>query len=281
MDLTVLVTNFSEMMFWRETPPWQAVSLVNPHLGFVWHLGSHVGPHRNGFISLKPKIYVAELGRLVTTAYTSKDHNTCLALEQVVMLPQDVADLDVEDSTEFGNLMVMQHVQNEEILLQSQEGQHESDLKEAKDAIAMSKLEADVAQEKLHKALHDLDELYKVYERVFNHGYNRAGDFYERQVAKLHPNIFQEGWLAYLKELGTPAEHPGWIVAALEPELMHLPKGYSPLILPGFKEEEYMNQLIEEGNEGLAEVDVANKGNELRAREGEEGIGEVEIRTFP
>ena len=30
---------------------------------------------------------------------------------------------------------------------------------------------------------------------------------YEIQVAQLCPGIFQEGWLAYLKELGTPIEH--------------------------------------------------------------------------
>ncbi|GFY95492.1 hypothetical protein Acr_10g0008770 [Actinidia rufa] len=66
-----------------------------------------------------------------------------------------------------------------------------------------------------------------VYEEVFNYGYRWVGDFYERNVAKFCPNNFQEGWFACLKEL------------------------------------EYMNQPEEERNEGIAEVDRVNNGNEL------------------
>ncbi|GFZ09238.1 hypothetical protein Acr_20g0010460 [Actinidia rufa] len=118
------------------------------------------------------------------------------------------------------------------------------------------KLEADVAQEKLHKALQDLAEFQKVatgpvYERVFNHGYNRAGDSYERYVAEL----------------------PTWTTAAPEVVRPDAPYDYSSLILPGFNEEEYMNQPVEEGNKGVVEVNGGNTGNELEARVGGEGTG--------
>ncbi|GFZ00572.1 hypothetical protein Acr_14g0002070 [Actinidia rufa] len=48
-----------------------------------------------------------DLGKQVTTADTSKDHKTCLALKNVIMLPQDVVDLDAENLEEFGGRLVM------------------------------------------------------------------------------------------------------------------------------------------------------------------------------
>ena len=47
----------------------------------------------------------------MTTVNITQDHDTCLALEQVVMLPQDVVDLAAEDEKIVANLFVMQHVQ--------------------------------------------------------------------------------------------------------------------------------------------------------------------------
>ena len=41
----------------------------------------------------------------------SKEHDTCLALGQAVMLPCDVVDLADENSIEPCDLMVMQYVQ--------------------------------------------------------------------------------------------------------------------------------------------------------------------------
>ena len=99
----------------------------------------------------------------------------------------------------------------------------------------------------MNRALQDLAEFQKVavgprYDAwVFNRGYSRAGDSYERQVAKLYSSIYKKGWLDYLKELGIPAEHPTWIAAALKVELPDLPEAYSPLILSGFNEEKYIN----------------------------------------
>ncbi|GFS38220.1 hypothetical protein Acr_00g0056310 [Actinidia rufa] len=53
---------------------------------------------------------LVELGKQVTNADTSRDHETCLALGNVIMLPQDLADLAAEDSEEFKERMIMQGV---------------------------------------------------------------------------------------------------------------------------------------------------------------------------
>ena len=49
-------------------------------------------------------------------------------------------------------------------------------------------------------------------------------------------------------------------------ELLDLLEAYSHLIMLGFNEEEYMNQLVEEGDENVAEEDGVVTSNELRAR---------------
>ena len=100
--------------------------------------------------------------------------------------------------------------------------------------------EAEAALAQMNKALQDLAELQKVaftkvFEQVFNHGYNRNRDSYEKQVAKLLPSIFQEGWLFCLKELET-SNHLEWTAAAHLVELSDPPAVYSPLILLGFTE---------------------------------------------
>ena len=113
-----------------------------------------------------------------------------------------------------------------------------------------------------------------MYEWVFNHGYNRVSVSYERQVVNLCPIIFQEGWLTCLNELCTATKHQAWTIPAPEAKLLDLPEAYSPLILLGFNEEQYINQSTEEEKEGLAEVGGTDKGNELGVGEGEDGIGD-------
>ncbi|GFZ09234.1 hypothetical protein Acr_20g0010420 [Actinidia rufa] len=44
-----------------------------------------------------PILAVGELGKQVTAADTTREHDTCMALTQAVMLPRDVADLTAED----------------------------------------------------------------------------------------------------------------------------------------------------------------------------------------
>ncbi|GFZ08836.1 hypothetical protein Acr_20g0006440 [Actinidia rufa] len=80
------------------------------------------------------------------------------SLNPVVMLPQDMADLAIDGSVEFGDLMVMQHVQKAMEKLVAKE----EDCKANNNVVAKSKLEDDVVQEELHKALQDLAELQKM-----------------------------------------------------------------------------------------------------------------------
>ncbi|GFS41435.1 hypothetical protein Acr_00g0074300 [Actinidia rufa] len=88
-----------------------------------------------------------------------------------------------------------------------------------------------------------------VYERVFNLGINRAGDNYDKQVAELCLSIYLEGWLACLTKLSIPVDHLTWTKAAPEFELMNSLESYSPLILLGFNEEEYMNHPAKKGGD--------------------------------
>ena len=60
-----------------------------------------------------------------------------------------------------------------------------------------------------------------------------------------------EEWLACLAELGIPNDNPAWVKAAPTPELYKPFVPYSPMILPGFNKEEYMNWVKED-------KDVAN-----------------------
>ncbi|GFS35098.1 hypothetical protein Acr_00g0037820 [Actinidia rufa] len=86
-----------------------------------------------------------------------------------------------------------------------------------------SQNEFTVVKAQRDKALQDLIELQvvaygPVYERVFNKGISRARDNYDKQVSKLCPRIFMEGWLAYLTELRIPEDNPTWAKAAPEAE---------------------------------------------------------------
>ena len=54
-----------------------------------------------------PQFTSVELGKHVTFADTSKDHETCVALGNAMMLPQDVADHAAESAAEFGGKLVM------------------------------------------------------------------------------------------------------------------------------------------------------------------------------
>ena len=164
----------------------------------------------------------------------------------------------------------------------------ENELKKAKLDLAATKQvavharnEAEAALAQMNKALQDLAELQKVtsgevFEQVFNRGYNRAGDFYEKQVAELRPIIFQEGWRACLRELGTPSDHPAWTAAAPPVKLPNPPAVYSPIILPGFNEEEYANQLAKEEDGVHAGVAQGNEFGEGEGAEGAEGEGAEE-----
>ncbi|GFY89066.1 hypothetical protein Acr_06g0010060 [Actinidia rufa] len=73
----------------------------------------------------------------------------------------------------------------------------------------------------------------------------QAGYNYGKKLGELCPGIFQNGWMAYLKE-GIPPDHPAWSAAAPEVKPMDPSQPYSSLVLPGFNEEEYMKEPSDE-----------------------------------
>ena len=80
--------------------------------------------------------------------------------------------------------------------------------------IAAEKLVA--AHAELDKSRGEVSKLQRVaqgpvYQRVFDRGWNKAGLFYVRDVAQERLDGFHDGWLACLKELGTPPDHPTWV----------------------------------------------------------------------
>ncbi|GFY91020.1 hypothetical protein Acr_07g0012160 [Actinidia rufa] len=58
-----------------------------------------------------PKFAAIELGKQVTNADSSMDHETCLAFGNTIMLPQNMANLDGEGSEEFKDKLIMQGIQ--------------------------------------------------------------------------------------------------------------------------------------------------------------------------
>ena len=77
-----------------------------------------------------------------------------------------------------------------------------------------------------------------------------------------------EGWLACLFELGIFKDNPAWAKAALAPKFPESLEPYSPLVLPNFDDEEYVNHP-EEDDDAL-DVHVA-PGNEAVNPTGEVG----------
>ncbi|GFS29533.1 hypothetical protein Acr_00g0007130 [Actinidia rufa] len=145
---------------------------------------------------------------------------TYIALGNAVMLPQDVANHAAETTTEFGGKLVILGAQRA-VSTSLQLKQGVVDLKKANQKANSLEKELKQAKSKLADA---------------------------RQLAELRLGVFQEGWLACLKELKIPLDHPAWSSFAPPIQLPASPERYSPIILPGFNEEEYAILLADEGN---------------------------------
>ncbi|GFZ15656.1 homeodomain-like superfamily protein [Actinidia rufa] len=176
-----------------------------------------------------------------------------------IMLPKDVVDLAEEGSEVIRDLLVMQQVQrattiSERIKEQSVE------IKKSKKMISSLEKQAKLDSKAFKKAsCHPGaagqsprttgrargDCQCPVFERVYNQGIDRAVDNYDKQLVNLRPSIFRDGWLACLKELGVPLEHPALsaIPPAVEP--MDPPQSYFPPVLPGFNEEEMLEEEVD------------------------------------
>ena len=110
-----------------------------------------------------------------------------------------------------------------------------------------------------------------VYQKVFDWGFKRARDTYKKKLTKLCPCIYQEGWLAYLKELGIAPYHPTWVVPPSPIQLSGPLMAYSLILFPSFAEVEYALALIE-GEDvhdapGQGNEDVMGHGIEFAVRE--------------
>ncbi|GFY97771.1 hypothetical protein Acr_12g0003120 [Actinidia rufa] len=165
-----------------------------------------------------PQFIAMELGKHVTSTDTSKDHETCIALGNAMMLPHYVADHATKTTAEFGGKLVMLGAQRA-VSTSFRLKQGAVDLKKA------------------NQKANSLEKELK-------------------QLAKLRPGIFQEGWLACLKELKTPPDHPAWASPALPIQLPTSLERYSQIILPDFNKEEYATLPADEGNVNAAVVEA-------------------------
>ncbi|GFY95488.1 hypothetical protein Acr_10g0008730 [Actinidia rufa] len=172
-----------------------------------------------------PKVRILEKGQAPRNEPTtlSKDHETCITLGNAVMLPQDVTDHAAAETTaEFRSKLVMmgaQRVVSTSLRLK----QSAVDLKKAN-----QKANSLEKETKLQRETSDLKAFAcgEVYKKLFDRAFERAEDVYERQLAKLCPDL--------------PAS----------------PERYSPIIiLPDFNEEEHATTLP--ANEGDVNIAVA------------------------
>ncbi|GFZ03341.1 hypothetical protein Acr_15g0019490 [Actinidia rufa] len=138
------------------------------------------------------------------TIDSARDHDTSVALAQAIMLPGDVIAISEETLETVRSLLVIQHVQSLQraMVISDRMAEHSIELKRANKPETLSTTTATQAQNKV--VLAQLWEVAcgPVYELVFNRGTNVAPA------------------LKFL-ESATP---------------------YSPMILPNFDEEEYINR---------------------------------------
>ncbi|GFS32684.1 hypothetical protein Acr_00g0024020 [Actinidia rufa] len=71
-------------------------------------------------------------------------------------------------------------------------------------------------------------------------------DKYSRQVVEVRFESLLEGWRPCLAELSILEDNLAWNKAALAPKFLESLTPYSPMILPGFDEDEYMNRPDED-----------------------------------
>ena len=133
----------------------------------------------------------------------------------------------------------------------------EKELKQTKSKLTDARSAAEIATLQRNQAQQEASDLKafacgEVYKKQFDRAFERAGDVYKRQLAELRPDIFQEGWLACLKELKTSLDHPAWASPAPPIQLPASLDRYSPIILPDFNEEEYATLPADEGNVNIA-----------------------------
>ncbi|GFY97773.1 hypothetical protein Acr_12g0003140 [Actinidia rufa] len=150
--------------------------------------GSSFSGSRGNEETMAPKVKILRKGQALRTepARLPEDHETCIALGNAIMLPQDIADHAAETTAEFGGKLVMLGAQTK------------SELADARSTTEIATLQRNQAQQETSEL--KVFACGEVYKKLFDCAFERAGDVYERQLAELCPGIFQEGWLAYFNE---------------------------------------------------------------------------------
>ena len=154
----------------------------------------------------------------------------------------------------------------------------EKELKQTKSELTDARAAAEIAMLQRNHAQQEASDLKAfacadVYKKLFDRAFERAGDAYEKQLAELRPGVFQEGWLACLKELQIPLDHPAWSSPAPPVQLPSSPEQYSPIVLPDFNEEEYATLPADEGHTNTVAVGV-RRGAEETVDRGVDGVAD-------
>ncbi|GFS29669.1 hypothetical protein Acr_00g0007740 [Actinidia rufa] len=169
----------------------------------------------------KPEFSNAVLGKQVTMVDSAKDHDTSLALAQAIMLPKDVANFMEEGSKEIRDLQRATAISER--------------MKEQSTGINKSK-----------KKISSLEKLAKLDFEVTEKAKLDFVALYRNEMLAMPLLLKLGGWLACLKELSIPSDHPAWSSAPLEVELVYLPLAYSPLVLLDFNEEKLLEEMTDE-----------------------------------
>ncbi|GFS31845.1 hypothetical protein Acr_00g0019510 [Actinidia rufa] len=169
-----------------------------------------------------PQFTVVELGKHVTFADTIKDHETCVALGNAMMLPQDVADHAAESSAEFGGKVVMlgAHLFQRAVSTSLQLKQGAVDLKMATQKANSLEKELEASEGRARRRA------------LFDRAFERVEDAYEKQC-------FSRRMARLSEEARDPPDHLAWVSPAPLVQLPASPGRYSPIVLPNFDEEEY------------------------------------------
>ncbi|GFS40390.1 hypothetical protein Acr_00g0068260 [Actinidia rufa] len=158
--------------------------------------------------------------RQVTAADSARDHDTSVALVRAVMLPtlsKETSEIMRKPPKSSGHLGPYGKAI----------GRVAEDQEEAQDKTAI-----------VEAAFVELQACGPVYERVFNRGSIGQGT--------TTVNKSSRGVLACLSKLNIPEDNPTWAKVAPVPKFLESPMPYSPMILPDFDEEEYVNRPEEE-----------------------------------
>ena len=88
-----------------------------------------------------------------------------------------------------------------------------------------------------------------------------------------------EGWLTCLDEFSIHKDNPAWAKVAPAPELPKPLAFYSPMILPSFDEEEYMNRMKEDQDVANAVVPPVNEADKPVKEAGKTTTEEIRKTT--